>query len=1067
MRLSRILCLFFGGFLSMAFAQSYSSLVGYLFDPTGASVVGARVQVQGVDTGLRYEAVTDDTGAFLFPQLPVGRYSLTVEQAGFRRYEQRDIQLRVGERPSLRITLELGELTESVTVQEAPPLVNTANSTLGTVVDRRRIQELPLNGRDPLQLMSLVAGVTPTAGTFIRQAFTYASTFVSSSGGRGNTVNFTLDGGNNNDSYTNVAMPFPNPDALGEFQFKVNSFSAEYGNNSGGAVDAVIRSGTNQLHGSLFHYLRNFNLNATNFFTPGRVDGLKRNQYGFAVGGPVILPKIVNGKDRTFFFTSYQGTKLRVTPPTTVVFSPSEAHRRGDFSSLPAQLVDPDANRAPFPGNQIPVSRFDRASVRLLEWLPTPPPGQTNVFVTRATKMDEYQWIGKLDHSFSDRQKLYASYVLTDQNNIPSLVPNNIFSAVQGVWISAHTANLGLNSIFSPTLLNNVHLSFSRQDSPFRGVSGPDFPTTLGIEQPNINPGTFGSVSVSGFFSAFNGWFPNRVVRNQLQARDSATWITGRHELKFGGEWLHRQKNLNSFFLAAGSFSFGGNFSGSNLSDFFLGRPSSYTLSTNFDEMLRLNQWNFYIQDNFRVSRRLTLNLGLRYEPFLPWFDDFDGQVQLFRPGQQSQRFPNAPRGLVFERDPGVPRGGIDRSLRNFAPRFGFALDPGGDGKMAIRMAYGIFYELPNSIITNRFVSSQPFVNRVDITPPRSFSQPFAGRPPFGAQVPRSSGFVFTTPVLAASYPHRFHMPYVQQWNLTIERQLPFRSVARAAYAGSKGTHLIVNHEMNPAIYAPGATVATTDQRRIYQPFASIEFVDSMMSSNYHSLQLTWEKQYSHGLTLLANYTWQKSIDLQSNTVSPGGERLTNPFRHRQSRGPSDYDRTHRFVMSGLWSLPELRAQSAPVRLLVGGWQANAIVTLATGLPFSITSGRDNSLSGVNNDLADQIRPNAYLPEGRPTQERILRYFDTDAFTFNALGTFGNTTRNLMRGPGQANVDFSMFKNFPLREAWRLQFRAEFFNFFNRVNFANPVGNRNSPNFGRILSAGDPRITQLALRLEF
>jgi hypothetical protein len=1015
------------------------------------------------NTGLSGDTLSGTDGGFVFPRLPIGAYTISVEVTGFRRYEQTGILLQVGERKALRIELEVGQVSESVTVQGEAPVVNTANAALGTVVDTKRMVDLPLNGRDPLQLMTLVAGVTPTSGTYIKQAFTYAGTFVSSSGGRGNTVNFMLDGGDNNDSYTNVAQPFPNPDALAEFQFKTNSFSAEYGNATGGVVDAVIRSGTNQVHGTVFEFLRNFDLNATNFFTPGQADGLKRNQYGFTVGAPLVLPHYA-GRDKTFFFAGYQGTKIRQTPATSSSFSPTAAERAGDFSGIPTSLKDPKTGN-PFSGNQIPLTQFDPASAALLKYIPAPPPGQSLLFYVRAVKLDEFQWLGKVDHSFGEKERFFLSYVYDDQNNVPSVVGGNLFSATTGISIVAHLVNLGLTSTLRPNLVNVAHANYTRQDSPYRGVNPVDLPS-LGVNQPNLTPGELGSVSVGGFFSVSNCCWPNRVVRNQYQFRDDVSWTKGKHEIRFGAEAIRRQTNLFSYYLGGGSFSFAGNFSGSNLADFFLGTPSTYSIESPFSAGPRMTAW--YVQDNFRVTRKLTLNIGLRWEPYLPWHDAFNNEVADFRPGLQSHRFPNAPVGLLFAGDPGVPWRGSNASPNDWAPRIGLAYDPTGKGRMAIRAAYGIFYEAPNSIIANRFEVSPPFVTRADINPPYSFSNPFQGQPPFIPQQAGASNFVFRLPVLTTSYPPVFRIAYVQQWNVAVEHELPANSLFRVAYAGSKGTHLMIDREGNPAVYGPGATAANTDQRRPYGPtFTSVEYIDSNGDSTYHSLQVTFEKRWRASFSVLSNYTWQKSIDLQSNTVSPGGEKLFNPFNFAAARGPSDFDRTQRFVTSALYALPALKTASPLLRQTLGEWQLNGIVTLASGLPFSILSGKDNSFSANGADHADLILPDAGLRGGRSKAAELLQWFNTAAFTTNAIGTFGNTGRNALRGPGQANVDASVLKNFTLRESTALQFRAEFFNLFNRANFGNPNATVTSPLFGKILSAADPRLMQLGLKLRW
>jgi hypothetical protein len=1049
-------------------------MVGDIVDPTGAGIAGAQITVTEENTGIKYSSTTSAGGSFLFPSLQVGTYELSVAAKGFQGYEQKEIRLQVGERESLHIALTVGAVAESVAVTGVAPQVTASNAELGTVIDQQRIEDLPLNGRDPLQLMTLVAGAVPASPARVKQAFTYANTFVSSDGGRTNSVGFILDGGDNTDKFTRVAQPFPNPDALQEFQFKTNDYSAEYGQANGGIVDAVIRSGSNQLHGSAFEYVRNYDLNATNFFSPGQPDGLKRNQFGFTFGGPVILPKLYNGKDKTFFFTSFQDTKLSQTPSSSFSVSPTAAERNGDFSALGTTIIDPSTG-APFPGNMIPVSRFSPAAVALLKYLPVPGAGTDTVQFQTAQKLDEFQWIGKLDQSITDKEKLTASLVYTNQNNLPSLNPNNIFTATQGISIVVPTANLNLTSIIGPNLLNVFHASYSRQDSLLRGVKGPDA-STLGIQQPNLDPGTLGNIQVANFFSAFNAYFPERVVQNTVQIYDSVSWIKGKHELKFGVEYQQRQTTAYSTYESSGQFTFAGEFSGSNLTDYFLGLPSKYQLSAPVTADERYHTPSFYALDNFRVSRKLTINLGLRYDPFFAPSDYYRNQGMLWSPGSQSTRFPNAPVDVLFPGDPGVNGIGLNNDLHTFAPRLGLAYDPTGSGKLAIRAGYGWFYEAQDGNIDEALTGQQPFVNQVVITPPQSFTNPFAGQPVFN---PNAIGS-FSPPVFYNGFSKNNVNGLVQQWNFTVERQLPGSTLIRAGYVGSKGTHLQILNDVNPGVYEPGATEANLNQRRPYgSNFSDIILMQSVGNSTYHAFQLTIEKRWSHSFSVLANYTWEKSIDDTTIMAGLGNPPIYDPFNNRGAKGLSDFDVPQRFVISGLWALPSLAGSSKVVREILGGWQLNGIGTVSSGLPFTVTSGVDNSFSGLGEDYADQVLPNASLPGGRPLGQKLLEWFNTSAFTTNAIGTFGNTSRNILRGPGLFDIDASLFKDFPIKESLNLQFRAEFFNVLNHPNFPVPNSDVSSPQFGQILPTGtnlssgqvggafDPRILQLALKLRW
>jgi hypothetical protein len=1054
-------------------AQGVSAITGSVTDANGGAIAGARIHLVSQATQFTYETVTNGQGEFVFPDLPIGTYQIKAESPGFQTYEQLGLPLQVGERTSLPIQLKVGQIAETVTVTAAAPLVNASDAQLSTVVDQQRMQDMPLNGRDPLQLMVLVAGAVPTAGTSIRQSFTYAQTFVSASGGRGNSTNFVLDGGDNNDLYTNVAQPFPNPDALAEFQYVTNNYSAEYGNAKGGVVNAVIRSGTNEYHGVAFEFLRNTDMNATNFFSPGRQDGLKRNQYGYTFGGPVRLPRY-NGRNKTFFFTSFQDTRIRQAPTSALTYAPTVAERNGDFNGSGIPLTDPLTN-APFPNNQIPASRLSSVATNLMKFVPVPPSSGLIQFA-KPTLSNEFQWIGKADHAINDNERLSFSFVYTNQNNLPFLDPANVFSATQGIAIEVPTANVTLTSTLRPTLINALHLSYSRMDTVYRGVYNSSLTfSALGVKQPDLNPGTLGTINVGasyyggGFFKVNNGDFPSSEVANHTQLRDDLTWIKGRHELKAGGQIVYLQSGSTSDYLSGGSFAFSGNFSSSNLGDLFLGLPSSYTLENAYFDLWRQKYWSFYAQDKFRVTRKLTINMGLRWDPNIPATEHFNNELELFIPGRQSQRFSHAPLGELFPGDPGIPKAGVNSNMLDFAPRFGVAFDPKGDGRMAIRAGYGIFFDTPPWIVPQNLSERTPFINATTITTPKSFADPFQGQPAYDTTYVGSSKFIFPTGTYVGSYssPLDFKMAYAQQWNLSVERQFEASTLVRLAYAGSKGTHTAVPLEGNPAVYGPGATVANINQRRPYGPgIGTIGLIQSSGNSSYNSFEATVEKRWVKSFSLLANYSWQKSLDYESNVLA-NGNLMFDPYDNRRSWGPSRWDVPQRFVTSALWALPQLSHTPQWMRQTLGGWQVNGIITIQGGLPLTVTSGMDNSFTGIGNDHADQILPNADLAGGRSKSQTLYQWFNTAAFKTNAVGTFGDTGRNILRGPGLGNVDASLMKYFSITERAKLQLRGEAFNFFNRANFANPDGVVKDPTFGRVLSAGAPRILQVALKLSW
>lgn len=1042
------------------------SIYGTVQDPSEASIPNTDVMARNQDTGTERKTVTTATGDYVFANLPVGTYVVRVSKQGFKTFSQEGISLQVDRRARVDVVLQVGTVSEQVVVKGEAPLIEASKGTLSTVVDEKRMAELPLNGRNPLELTLLVGGVQPTSGAFINQAFTNPNQqFVSSSGGRGNTIVYNLDGADNSDSYTNVANVYPNPDALREFSFVTNAFSAEFGRRSGGVVNAITRSGTNQFHGSVFEFFRNYNLNATNFFTAGRPDGLKRNQYGASVGGPIR-------KDKTFFFAAWQGTKIRQLPATSTTVVPTQAMRNGDFSGLrasngaPVIVKDPDTG-VPFSNNQIPVGRFDPIAVKLLNNIPVPsdPTGLLRYAILNTS--DDDQVTARVDHMISASNQLTGRILYDTLHRGNSILPGTLLGASYTPNFRSYNLTLSDTQTFSPSLLGTFSFTFNRLWSGYNN----GYPTTLaqlGAKIFDLSPNPSISLGVGGFFG-IGDVGAAILVRNNFQYQSGMTYVFGRHELKFGADILRQQFNIPvAAYLCDGSFSFSNQFSGSNMTDFFLGRPSSFTQITPWAEALRGLGPGFYVQDNFKVTRRLTLNLGLRWEPLIPWVDIRNYETGVWRPGAQSTRAPNLPPNLLVAKDPGVPTAGYDGSMRKFDPRLGLAyLLP--DGKTSIRLGYGVFHEFPNSKVNNVSATTAPFAVRVDIQNPPSIGNPFtAAIPnPFPTTLPPPSSFPFPRPIQAVTYGDNFTNPYAQQWNVTVERQFATTWVARISYEGSEGTKLLSQRELNPALVTSGATLANTDQRRIYAPnWTNVQALESAGTSSYNGVSLTVEKRLASGFSILAHYTFSKSLDEESNITGTGQASFANPYNREYDRGLSDYDHTHRFVASYLWALPSPNAPNTFVRHILGGWQTNGIITLQSGTPFSVLDGTNRSLDGVGSDRADLVgSTDLYTSDSRG--RRIAQYFNTSDFAINAFGTYGTSGRNILRGPGLATVNFSVFKNVRIREKIQLQYRTEFFNLFNRVNLNNPTSTANSPIYGRITSANDPRILQLALRLEF
>ena len=719
-------------------------------------------------------------------------------------------------------------------------------------------------------------------------------------------------------------------------------------------------------------------------------------------------------------------------------------------------------------GHLVDDNGTQRASVDQLRtfYHDTHVPNNT-IFAAAPTNFDEDQWLLRGDQQIGDKNRLSVRWYRSYGKTPAFLDESNYFASTVGrTWLN-QSESLTDTHVFNSHVTNQVLFAFNRTD----GNNVPIYPfksfRELGVNISNDDkPQLY--VSVTGYWGTLNTGDTNRFLRDEYQFTDTLRWTKGAHQISFGGEYGKGLDDVTNNFRANGRFTFNGGsspFTGDSFADFLVGKFNDFTQGAGEYRNTRFNRISLFAQDSWKVRPRLTLDLGIRWEPYLP-YTDLNAKIAAYHPGQQSTRYLNAPRGVVFAGDAGVPEGGFPSVWRNFGPRVGFAWDVFGNGRISLRGGYGVFFDQPGTISWNNQGNQAPFgtVLSTSGNAVNTFANPYAGAiNPFPSPV--NPGKDASFPQYSSQFLDAPDMrnPYAQNWNLTLEREVKGGFVLRGSYAGSKGTRLITIRELNPAVYAPGVTTATTNQRRIFAPgLGSTSIVEPTGNSTFHALQLTMERRFSKGFSILANYQFGKSIDSASANKGTGVNQ-TNPFNAAFDKGRSDFDRTKVFNFSSLWELP-IHFQSHAVNAIAGGWKLNSIVSLISGYPFTVTSGVDNARSGTGGQRAELVG-NPDLSDNRLRGQVIAQYLNKAAFAPNALGTFGTLGRNTFEGPGFANVDLGAAKDFKITERLTTTFRFEAFNVFNRVNPDLPSSSVSSGNFMQITRAYDPRILQFALRM--
>jgi hypothetical protein len=1063
-------------------AVANATIQGEVTDATGAAVPNAQIKAIQTDTGQVTSAVSGATGNYVLPNLPVGPYRLEAGAPAFSTYVQSGIILQVGNNVQINVTLQVGAVTQDVRVSANAAMVETQDTSVSEVIDQRRIIDLPLNGRQATDLILLSGGasVPPgAAGRFITTHDYASSVGVSVAGGQENGNNYLLDGADHNDTHSNVNLPFPFPDALQEFSVQTNGVSARYGLHPYAVVNAITRSGTNQIHGSLFEFVRNGNLNARNFFAATQ-DSLRRNQFGGTVGGPIK-------KDRLFLFNGFQATRTRTAPPQTISFVPTQDALNGDFSTLESAgcqsskkavaLTDP-SNGQPFPNNFIPPSRFSVPAAALAKLIPVASNPCGQIVYAIPNPNNENQDVFRVDWLQSSQNSLYGRFFVADYDNSPYYTNNILTTTRSGLEERATSATVA-DQFTTPRLVNSVHLTYSRLINN-RAVS-PQMPNlvSLGANMFNAYP-HFIDLSVSNKFTVGGGSnAPATFVRNSFQVADDVDLIRGRHHIILGVEAMAMQMDEINISLANGEWTFNGSLSNDALADFMLGRPSLLAVGNPFQAGLRQKYWGAYVQDDLRLAKGLNVHVGVRWEPSLPEHDILARgshfSMAAFLAGQKSSVYPNAPAGLLFHGDPDTPEAYANGNWIGFAPRVGIAWDPSGKGIQSLRASYGIFFDAPETFTARDFGASAPWGNSISLTAPAGgLANPFQGYPggnPFPTPYPPNQSAVFPAAGQYITFPLNLHHMYHQQWDLSYQRQLTSNWLVTAAYLGNKATHLRTSIEANPSVYIPGAsTVANTQQRRLLtliNPvqgafYSNLTLADDGVNTNYNALRVSAQHRFSHNFTVLSVYTWShclQNAETYGNRNNIGSAQYQNPNNRNADYGPCDFDLRHNFSTSFVYEVPKLANRIE--NQFLGNWQLATLVSAHTGFPFTPVTGVDNSLTNVRQD-----RPNV-VGDPYVQNKSTLVWLNPASFAANPLGTFGSAGYNSLNGPRFFGLDANVTRSFQIRERQRFELRFEFFNLLNHTNLNNPVSSLSSSAFGKIQSAGDPRILQLAAKFKF
>ncbi len=1101
-------------------AQATAQISGTVKDSSGGVLPGADVTVTQTDTGLKRNVVTDGTGSFSVPGLPVGPYRLEVSLAGFKSYAQTGIVLQVGSAPSIPVILSLGGVAENVTVTGESPLIDTGKLGVGQVMDNKRIMELPINGRNAADLIQLLPAVVPQPALNASSRSMQGGQAYSVAGGVSFGVAYVLDGATHNNPYDNLNLPLPFPDALQEFKAETSALTAQNGFHSGAAVNVVTKSGTNSFRGDGFEFFRHHSLNATDPFAAKdaagnrKDDGLKRNQYGVTLGGPIKT-------DKLFFFGGFQGTNTRQNPTDNRAFVPTAAMLAGDFTAFASAACNAGIAKnlgAPFVGNKVNPALFSKAALNITAKLPATTDPCGLVQFGQPFAYDDQQYVGKIDYTLSNKHSLFGRFIATQVVQPP---PFSLEAAQQNLLVTrtggrdnlAQTFTVGENFVLSPTTLNAVRFSFNRtaiHRTSTDFFSAPEMGINIYSYMPHYMLLTVGAPGTTGFQLGGGTEIESHFTTNEWQLSDDMTLVRGAHQFAYGVNVAHWTSLSVANVRSPGQFSIDGTQTGTPLSDFLLGKMGVNALVQSTPNTLDMAETylGVYAQDGWRVGSRVTLNYGLRWEPFFPQqlvngaVYQFD--MTRFTSNVHSVVFPKGPAGLFYPGDAGFPsQAGMQTQWKNFGPRVGVAWDPTGTGRTSVRASYGRSYEFVNAQFhLNTSSAAPPWGSEVRLNaPPGGLDNPFLGNPGgqtniFPITFDANAPFSLNGPFLSLS--DNMTSTHVDLWNVTVERQFGGRWLASAGYVGSRTHNLWESTPLNNGIATVLTGVGANGVQTTCVPTAS-NFSSCMTTilnsrrplfladpvngkyygptdlyvtdgtQRYKGMLLSLRGSGAYGSTVNVNYTLSNCYGSPdgngggTTNVSVGYNIPSNPGF---DNGNCSSDRLHNFSVSG--SIQSPRFESTAMRAAFSDWRLAGSFRALTGPWLTIGTGQDIALNGqAGTQRANQILDNPYADQSINPVNGGIRFLDSLAFAQPAAGTLGTSVRNSVRGPGSKNIDLALSRNISISNMKNVEVRVEAFNALNWFQWGQPSTARNSATFGQITSAGSPRVIQFGVKYAF